>query len=583
MSSRERSGGALFYAIIAVLVLEAGFLIWTAFYLRQRRFDLSELALLRTQQLLHVRLDGVFHELAEDLREEAAALQVNDSDVVTTRWMPLLRTHWPIMSIRLADENGNEIALLREDSSFLEMRTAIGSKDGPPILMRHGSTPGAAPITGPWLGDTDNDPRNRVWFSKVLEDTRGEPSWTLSVPRDSGPPVLQVSHLIRGETKGSPYRIMSFTVDLTRSSWMDTRSAALMRSGILLLDGEGRSLGQLMRGSDANLNKATDLALLQWQDHKSSAPFTTSVGDFDYRCLMGPYPLNGQQLNTGVVMDLSSLNRWMFPERVGLWLMSAVLVVLTILLSWAWGRKRRSDERIRKQAKRNRSQELKLAKALGEREVLNREVHHRVKNNLQVVSSLLNLQAMRLDDGPVKNEFLRGKRRIDTIALVHHKLYGLSDLRHVDLKLFFMDLVTALAEMHRPQSRTVSTDVDTEGLRADQDTAIELGIILCELVVNTYQHAFPYATGGHVEIRVRPVEGDLYRLTVKDNGKGIPEGGQQGPGKLGLEIVEALSEQLDGSFHMRTNGGVLFEVLFRMQQEVGPTEGHVVPAAVKPA
>ncbi len=580
MSSRERSGGALLYTIIGVLLLEAGFLIWSAFYLRQRRFDLSELALQRTQQLLHVRLDGVFHELAEDLREEAAALQVNDSDVVTARWIPLLRTHWPIMSIRLADEHGNEIALIREDSAFLLMRTAVGSKDGPPILMRYGRTPTTAPIKGPWLSETDNDPRERVWFSKALEDSRDEPSWTLSLPKAGGPPILQVSYLLRGEVKGSPYRIMSFTVDLTRSSWMDTRSAALMGAGILLIDGEGRSLGQLMRGSDANLNKATELALVQWQDRKSSAPFTTSVEDLDYRCLVSPYPLNGQQLNTGVVVDLSNLNSWILPERLGLWLMSALLVILTVLLSWAWARKRRSDERIRKQAKRNRSQELKLAKALGEREVLNREVHHRVKNNLQVVSSLLNLQAMRLDDGPVKNEFLRGKRRIDTIALVHHKLYGLSDLRHVDLKLFFTDLVTALAEMHRPQSRTVSTDVDTEGLRADQDTAIELGIILCELVANTYQHAFPYATGGHVEIRVRPVEGDLYRLTVKDNGKGIPEGGQQGPGKLGLEIVEALSEQLDGSFHMRTNGGVLFEVLFRMKREAIPNEGNAVGTSV---
>jgi len=181
---------------------------------------------------------------------------------------------------------------------------------------------------------------------------------------------------------------------------------------------------------------------------------------------------------------------------------------------------------------------------------------------------LLNLQAMRLDEGPVKNEFLRGKRRIDTIALVHHKLYGLADMRNVDLSLFFNDLVKALADMYQPQSRAVSYEIGTTGIKADQDTAIELGIILCELVANTYQHAFPYATGGHVEIKVQSVEGDLYRLAVKDNGKGISEGEHQGTGKLGLEIVEALCEQLDGSFHMSMQEGVLFEVLFRMQHEV---------------
>jgi two-component sensor histidine kinase len=289
--------------------------------------------------------------------------------------------------------------------------------------------------------------------------------------------------------------------------------------------------------------------------------------------MVAPYALNGKQLRTVLVLDLQPLGDWLRPELMGLVITGILLSTLILLLLFAYSRKRGSDDRIRKQAKRSRSQEMKLAKALGEREVLNREVHHRVKNNLQVVSSLLNLQAMRLDEGDVKTEFLRGKRRIDTIALVHHKLYGLNDLRNVDLKLFFDDLIGALADMHRPQSRTVSTEVDTQGIHADQDTAIELGIILCELVGNTYQHAFPYATGGHVEIRIQPVEGDLYRLTVKDNGKGIPDGGKEGPGKLGLEIVEALSEQLDGSFHVRTNGGVLFEVLFRMQHKVQAEAG----------
>jgi two-component sensor histidine kinase len=112
-------------------------------------------------------------------------------------------------------------------------------------------------------------------------------------------------------------------------------------------------------------------------------------------------------------------------------------------------------------------------------------------------------------------------------------------------------LVKALAEMYLPQSRLVSFEVNTDHTKADQDTAIELGIILCELVSNSFQHAFPYVTGGHVEIRVSPVDGDLYRLTVKDNGKGITDGAREGTGKLGLEIVEALSEQLDGSFHVQ--------------------------------
>ncbi|MBK6371648.1 MAG: hypothetical protein IPF64_18035 [Flavobacteriales bacterium] len=224
-----------------------------------------------------------------------------------------------------------------------------------------------------------------------------------------------------------PYRVLMFTVDLTRSSWLDSRSAALTRPGILLLDDEGRSLGHVRGQGDERVEAATDLAEKAWQTKKTFAPFTVQVGDQQFGCSFMQYPLNGQQLNTGVVLNTDRLIDWLLPEWRVLIASAVFLLVLITLLTWAYLKKRSSDENLRKQTRRTRTQEVKLAKALGERDVLNREVHHRVKNNLQVVSSLLNLQATHLEDGAVKSEFLRGKRRIDTIALVHHKLYGLVD------------------------------------------------------------------------------------------------------------------------------------------------------------
>lgn len=560
-------------SIALVLLLGFTFVFWSFGYLKERSLDQSDLALQRTQQMLQLRLDGFFHEVEEDLREEAFAAYVPDSQLVVDRWLPLLHTHWPITAIMLADELGNETALMRDDSTFLLMRTLDGSKDAPPQVLRlYGGRD--APWIGPWYAENDYDPRQRVWFGKALEDARNEPSWTVRATKGSLAPLLHVSYLIRGDTIGEPFRVMTFTVDISRSSWIDTHSASLLNAGIVLLDNEGRSLGQLTASSNEALVTAADSAVISWQQHKSTTAFRVKANDTAYDCFVVSYPLNGQRLFTGLVAEVQRPDLWDLAEQMGLFFLLALFSVLSVLLVWAWLRKRKADENIRMQKQRNRTQELKLAKAIGEREVLNREVHHRVKNNLQVVSSLLNLQAMRLDDGVVKDEFLRGKRRIDTIALVHHKLYGLTDLRNVDLFRFFNDLITSLADMHGPQSKTVSTEVETNGTHADQDTAIELGIILCELVSNTFQHAFPYATGGHVEIRVVLVEGDLYRLTVKDNGKGLPEGADHGPGKLGLEIVEALAEQLDGSFHVRTNGGVLFEVLFRMQHELVKTVGN---------
>ena len=242
-----------------------------------------------------------------------------------------------------------------------------------------------------------------------------------------------------------------------------------------------------------------------------------------------------------------------------------LLVLLAISGTWAFLRKRR-DARVRRfQQLRSQNQERKLAKALGEREVLDREVHHRVKNNLQVVSSLLNLQAMRLAEGKVKEEFMRGKRRIDSMALVHHKLYALQDLRGIDLDLFFRELMDALLKDLDPTNGSVSHEVRTGGVQADADTAIQLGIILSELFINCHQHAFPHGSGGHVEVQLDLVEDRLYRLVVRDNGVGMGERRPDGDTRLGLEIVEALAEQLDGSLHVTSGStGTAVEVLFRM-------------------
>ena len=224
--------------------------------------------------------------------------------------------------------------------------------------------------------------------------------------------------------------------------------------------------------------------------------------------------------------------------------------------------------RAQHQEKRSRTQERKLAKALGEREILDREVHHRVKNNLQVVSSLLNLQAQRIADPEARLEFTRGKRRIDSMALVHHKLYGQQDLRAIDLQLFLSQIANAVSAMFEPHSRTVSHSVDSGQIRADADTAIQLGIILCELLANCYQHAFPYATGGHIDIVVRAAAEGMFRMTVKDNGKGLERNETTRSTELGLEIVDALSEQIDGHAKTSMDEGTRVEVTFRMQHPV---------------
>ncbi len=569
MKDGRRTDRWLTASVALVLLASLAFLLVSGYRLNKRQLDLSETSLERTQQMFRSRLDAMFHEIGEDLREEAAVLEdsvQHEPWRMVERWRPLLDSHWAIMAIRAADEHGNELEYSRHGDDRKVIITHEGSKERSPLVLD--------PQTQDTLEsamlerfDPVYDPRQRIWFSKALENTRDEPTWNIKYVADTAPPLLQVSMLIRSIHPERPFQILEMDVDLSRSIWVDTKASPTNRYGSLLLDGSGNVLGIPDVHHDALIVRAEQQAAEFWSRERGRTPFSVKVDDQQYRSLVMPYPLNGLTLYAGVLMNVDIIAQWTRPEVWSLFIMAILVLLLTILLAWLALRKRKEDQRMKRQARRSRSQEKKLAKALGEREVLNREVHHRVKNNLQVVSSLLNLQATRLDEGPVRTEFMRGKKRIDLIALVHHKLYGMKDLRNVDIGMFFNDLITSLAAMHQPQSRTVSFEVDTEGSRADQDTAIELGIILCELVSNCYQHAFPYATGGHVDISVRQVDNDLYRLLVKDNGQGLREDYLDGQGKLGLEIVDALAQQLDGSFHVRQNAGVIFEVLFRMNRQ----------------
>ncbi|MFZ1333276.1 MAG: histidine kinase dimerization/phosphoacceptor domain -containing protein [Flavobacteriales bacterium] len=569
MKKRRRFERFLVVAIIVLLVSTFGFILSRWMKMEKRAVATADLGLERAQQLYRVRLDALFHELGEDLREECAAVQEMDSTTSTDllkRWRPLMNSHWPILTVRLADERGSETALIRKGMDYQLYLTAEGSNGGSVIQGQVTNEARMGRIDSVWISDLDYDPRDQPWFSKALEDARNEPAWNMYFPTGSEHPIMQLSMLIRGRNDSELYRIMAFEVDLSKSEALVTQATSLRRYGAMILSNDGRRIPTPDSAQvDPVLHEIEEQAGRTWTTDQIQWPRTFSHDGRDFRALITPYKLNGQTICTGEVIDLSSMRMWMAPERNTLIGMLIALSGLTFLLGWVRVRRGVEISLIRKQEKRTRTQEKRLAKALGERDVLNREVHHRVKNNLQVVSSLLNLQSARLEEGEVKEEFMRGKQRIDTIALVHHKLYELQDLRNVQLQLFFTNLITSLAEMHKPESNAVSYEVSTFGLKADQDTAIELGIIACELVSNTYRHAFPYATGGHVDIQITNVEGDLYRLVVKDNGRGLSEDQRQGPGKLGLEIVEAMADQLDGSFHVRTNGGVTFEVLFRMQ------------------
>lgn len=220
------------------------------------------------------------------------------------------------------------------------------------------------------------------------------------------------------------------------------------------------------------------------------------------------------------------------------------------------------------QQKRNESE---LKAALEEKETLLREVYHRVKNNLQVVGSLFNLQLRSLPPGPAQAVLADAADRVHTMALLHEKLYCSPTLSAIDLDDYFGDLLHRIAVSTAAADRGIDVQSHCVRLQIGLDTAVPLGLIVNELVGNALKHAFPDARTGRVRLRVE-IEGDGIVLSVDDDGVGLPADGRHlSSASLGLVLVRSLSSQLDADFALESGAGTLARLrLSRSRASIAP-------------
>ncbi|MBK9274281.1 MAG: sensor histidine kinase [Flavobacteriales bacterium] len=554
------------YLLIAVVLLAAlGYTVLSLTQFPRRTEELARMGLERTIRNLRTKVQGEFERLAMDLQKEAAFVALHDSMRVpelVDRWQALLATEPSLNAVYLANERGAEVALLRTASGIRVRRQLEGPGHGFPVSW---ALVPEAPLERARIDSTLYDPRMEAWFSRALSERKAEPVWSTaerSAERDTIVNEVLVSQLIRAVKQGRPFRVMGFRVDAAALVNRTLTPGPGRSNHPMVLWPDGRPLLALPADSSA-IGRASRIGLERWAERMDRRVVRIGAGPDRHMLQLLPFSLNGVTLHLGAIVDMGQLEPWLGTERRFLSAMLAALLTLLVLLTLTFIRSQSDRRRMRAQAKRSRTQERKLAKVIGERDVLDREVHHRVKNNLQVVSSLLNMQAQRLPEGPARDEFVRGKQRIDIMALVHNKLYALPDLRGIPLDRFFSDLAGQMAKLHDPRSRSVSHEVDAAGLRCDPDQAIDLGIVLCELMSNCYQHAFPLVTGGHIDLRLEPLSNGLVRLRVRDNGRGMPAV-VDGTGRLGLDVVEALAEKLDGQFSITTDHGTIADVVFKL-------------------
>jgi two-component sensor histidine kinase/DNA-binding response OmpR family regulator len=231
------------------------------------------------------------------------------------------------------------------------------------------------------------------------------------------------------------------------------------------------------------------------------------------------------------------------------------------------------NARLYEQAQREIEERLRaeeqIKASLEEKEVLLKEIHHRVKNNLQVVSSMLKLQLSRADHWDIHDIFRDSRHRIRSMALIHEKLYRSDNLAQVDLADYARDLVTYLFRSYGASPATIKPIIEVEQVLLGIDTAVPCGLVLNELVSNSLKHAFPSngerPCGGQGEIRIKLCsdEDQQVILTVSDDGVGLPPDlDLANTDSLGLRLVAVLVDQVDGTLEVNGVDGAHFKLTF---------------------
>jgi two-component sensor histidine kinase len=244
---------------------------------------------------------------------------------------------------------------------------------------------------------------------------------------------------------------------------------------------------------------------------------------------------------------------------------AAVLLGLLSLLYFNRFRlKKKSEQELRIKNEEIAEQSEVIQTSLTEKETLLREIHHRVKNNLQIISSLLNIQSENIEDPNVLSSIKEGQSRVQAMSLIHSNLYQSEHINNVNIENYLKELVVYLSQMFAGQSKDIKIEVDANKIEFDIDTAIPLGLIVNELVSNAYKYAFDNQQQGKIQVKVKALNETDYELNVKDNGKGLPDDFDPAKSKsLGLKLVKILSKQLRGKFRSSSSNGAVFVVTFK--------------------
>lgn len=301
-----------------------------------------------------------------------------------------------------------------------------------------------------------------------------------------------------------------------------------------------------------NINSSKQFADLQLK-------YESEKKDKNIKLLKKQSELQNERINNEVVM------RYVFI---------CSLVVLFIILGLLYSRyctKQRTNRKLEaQQAEINRKNHV-LQHLVEEKEWLLKEIHHRVKNNLQIVISLLNTQSAYLDNEDALLAIQNSQHRMQAMSLIHQKLYQTENLSTIDMSWYIFELVNYLKESF-DHERKIKFKLDTDRVELDVAQAVPLGLILNEAINNAIKYAFPGREKGKVTISLKNIGNGSYRLIIADNGVGVPEGFEDREREsLGMNLMMGLTGQLDGDFALENNNGLSIIITFTPKQQLPDT------------
>ena len=247
----------------------------------------------------------------------------------------------------------------------------------------------------------------------------------------------------------------------------------------------------------------------------------------------------------------------------------ALLVIIVALLYSRYRLKQRTNRKLELQQDKIERQNITLHRLVTEKDWLVREIHHRVKNNLQIVMSLLNSQSAYINNEFALNAIQESQHRVHAMSLIHQKLYNTNNLSSIDISTYIRELVSYLTESFETAQR-IRFEFDLTPIEMDVSEAVPLGLILNEAITNSIKYAFPSKGDGVISISLSNIDSHHCLLIISDNGVGIPaQSINKKTGSLGMSLMQGLSEDLEGHFSIENKNGTTIKISFVHDGNVG--------------